>query len=151
MLKKLVYCALALDLYSSSILIYERQSCLTTADIGIVILLLIVFFLPSFLIVCSVSLIYFIFSPIVRELFWISQQLVRRRKSKTRSRRLVRFLLTEEDEENIIGDLREEYLQFHSKSEAHLWLYKQVLKSIAPLIYKTAKSRLASYLGERVR
>jgi phage-related protein len=56
-----------------------------------------------------------------------------------------------EEQENIVGDLLEEFNEFPSRVRAHLWLYKQVLKSVLPLIYKTAKTRLASYLGERVR
>jgi hypothetical protein len=74
---------------------------------------------------------------------------------KTDAPRIVTFLLkliipSTEEQENLIGDLLEEYNQFPSKLSAHLWLYKQVLKSVLPLIYKSVKSRLAARFGERI-
>lgn len=56
-----------------------------------------------------------------------------------------------EEQDNIVGDLLEEFSLLDSKFKAHVWLYKQVLKSVMPLIYKNLKSRLASYFKERVR
>ncbi|MDQ1591611.1 MAG: hypothetical protein QOG71_2238 [Pyrinomonadaceae bacterium] len=66
--------------------------------------------------------------------------------------RLLKLITSSSDEqENIIGDLLEEFNEYPSRLPAHFWLYKQVLKSVLPLIYKTARNRLASYFGERVR
>lgn len=65
---------------------------------------------------------------------------------------LLRFLLlSDEEQESIIGDLFEEYSQFNSIIKAHIWLYRQILKSVLPLVFKNLKSRFASYFGERVR
>ncbi|HEX8774911.1 MAG TPA: hypothetical protein VF735_15160 [Pyrinomonadaceae bacterium] len=55
------------------------------------------------------------------------------------------------DKEYIIGDLLEEYNQFPSRIKANLWLYKQVITSIFPLVYKTIKSHLVARFGERIR
>jgi hypothetical protein len=63
---------------------------------------------------------------------------------------LFNLLVAAEEEDNIIGDLIEEYEQFESKVAAHVWLYKQILKSILPLMYKTIKKRLASRFGKRI-
>ena len=57
----------------------------------------------------------------------------------------------DEIQECIIGDLLEEYNQIPSKLKAHLWLYKQVLTSFFPLVYKNIKSRFASLLREQIR
>jgi hypothetical protein len=61
------------------------------------------------------------------------------------------MLLSNNDQNNIIGDLLEEYLQFNSKLRGYLWLYKQLIKSASPLIYKALKRRLAARFGERIR
>lgn len=72
-------------------------------------------------------------------------------KTKKLLRRVLNLILTEEEQENISGDLREEYLHFESKTEGCIWLYRQVIRSIPPLAYNNLKSRLASYFGERIR
>lgn len=59
--------------------------------------------------------------------------------------------ISDEERDAIVGDLLEECQRFTSSTEAHIWLYKQVLKSVLPLAYKNLKSRLASYFGKRVR
>lgn len=64
---------------------------------------------------------------------------------------LTLLLQSEEDRENIIGDLLEEHDQFYSKLHACLWLYQQVSKSALSLIYKNIKSRLAARLSDRIR
>lgn len=66
--------------------------------------------------------------------------------------RLLETLLpSDESQQNVIGDVLEEFAEFKSKTTAYIWLYKQVLKSVLPLVYKNLKSRLASYFGERIR
>ncbi len=57
----------------------------------------------------------------------------------------------DEEWENVVGDLHEEYRQLHSRVDADLWLRKQLLKSLPYLLLKAIKSRLASYFGERIR
>jgi hypothetical protein len=65
---------------------------------------------------------------------------------------LLKIVIPADDElENIIGDLEEEYNQISPTSKANLWLYKQVLKSVLPLVYKNLKGRLSSYFKERIR
>jgi len=61
------------------------------------------------------------------------------------------MLISRKEREEIIGDLLEELNEFPSKLSAYFWLYKQVLRSALPLIYKNVKSRLASYFGVRIR
>lgn len=56
--------------------------------------------------------------------------------------------VSKEELENILGDIEEEYNLHSSKLHANLWLYKQLFKSVLPLLYKTIKNRLVSYLGE---
>lgn len=66
--------------------------------------------------------------------------------------RLLKIFLPSDDyQQNIIGDLLEEFSELESKAAAYIWLYKQVLKSVLPLAYKNVISRLASYFGERTR
>jgi hypothetical protein len=66
--------------------------------------------------------------------------------------RLLKLTLpSDEIQENIIGDLLEEFEQFGSKALAYLWLSKQVIKSLLPLAYKTIKARLAARFEERIR
>lgn len=78
----------------------------------------------------------------------------RHRRSETHQSKTAeiffKLLVSAEEEDNIIGDLIEEYEQIESKVEAHVWLYKQILKSILPLMYKTIKKRLASRSGKRI-
>jgi hypothetical protein len=57
----------------------------------------------------------------------------------------------DEAQENIIGDLLEEFEKIHSKTLAYLWLSKQVVRSLLPLIYNTIKVRLVVRLGKRIR
>jgi hypothetical protein len=45
-------------------------------------------------------------------------------------------LLPDHEYEAIIGDLHEEFKQFNSKSKARVWVCKQIVWSILPLIYK---------------
>lgn len=72
-------------------------------------------------------------------------------KTKKLLRRVLSLILTDEEQEGICGDLREEYAQFESKAEGRIWLCRQIIKSIPPLAYKNLKSRLASYFEERIR
>jgi len=58
---------------------------------------------------------------------------------------------SEEERENIVGDLWEEFNEFDSRLAAYIWLYKQALKSVLPLAYKTIKGRLASLFDVRAR
>lgn len=73
------------------------------------------------------------------------------RRPNTAADLLQLILPSSKERENIIGDLVEEYSQFPSRLQAHLWLYKQVLKSVLPLVYKNLKSRLASLFDVRAR
>jgi hypothetical protein len=51
----------------------------------------------------------------------------------------------------LIGDLLEEYAQIRPLIKARIWLFKQVVKSAIPLIYRALKKRLAYYFGGRLR
>ena len=74
-----------------------------------------------------------------------------RNASNHLQRRLISLALSDEDKENVIGDLSEEFREFKSKRRAYIWLCKQVLKSVLPLVYKNLRGRLAFYFGERIR
>lgn len=50
-------------------------------------------------------------------------------------------LVSEAEGEGITGDLLEEANQHSSRLTATIWLYKQVFKSLLPLIYKNLKGR----------
>ena len=50
-------------------------------------------------------------------------------------------LVSEAERESITGDLIEEFDQHPSRVTATFWLYKQVFKSLLPLIFKNLKSR----------
>jgi hypothetical protein len=65
--------------------------------------------------------------------------------------RLLKTLLLDEDRENIIGDIAEEFSLFEAKLKAHLWLYKQVFTSAWPLICKRIEKKLASVFRKSVR
>ena len=67
------------------------------------------------------------------------------------AKELLNLILSERERDNIVGDLSEAYLEFNSKIKADLWLYKQILKSVVPLLYNTFRHRLASYFRERIR
>jgi hypothetical protein len=68
------------------------------------------------------------------------------------TKRLLKFAIAfDKAHESLIGDLLEEYYQFPSKLKAHLWLYKQILKSAWPLISKNIKSRFAARFRDRIR
>jgi hypothetical protein len=54
-----------------------------------------------------------------------------------------------EEQDNITGDLLEEYSQFESPTRAYFWLLKQVLTSAFPLILKRMKSRFSSGSGKQ--
>jgi hypothetical protein len=64
---------------------------------------------------------------------------------------LLSSMLSSKERDGVIGDLTEEYFHFQSKIKGRVWLYKQLIKSAPPLLYKHLKSRLASYFGERIR
>lgn len=67
------------------------------------------------------------------------------------AKRLLSLILASgEEQENIVGDLFEEYLQFNSKAEASVWLYKQVFMSALPLIYKSLRRTAITRFGARV-
>jgi hypothetical protein len=72
-------------------------------------------------------------------------------KPKKILRRLLSLVLTEEEQETLVGDLLEEYSLFQSKREGRIWVFEQIVKSIPPLVYKNVKERLASYFGAGVR
>lgn len=66
---------------------------------------------------------------------------------------LIRLLSSKEDAENIIGDLQEEVLVIFDTSgpfKARVWLYKQTLFSVFPLIYNRV-TRVALRLTESWR
>lgn len=63
---------------------------------------------------------------------------------------LKHLLPSDEMQQYIIGDLLEEHNQFPSRRKAYFWLYKQIIKSVFPLIYKTIKSYLLHKIGKRI-
>lgn len=117
--------------------------------LGLGITLLILGAIGGLLMVASFSLMKVILFPVIKEL-----RVSRKRRPQSKSIAslccLLRLFLTEEDVENIVGDLWEEYTNFQSKADGHVWLYKQVLKSVLPLVAKTIRSRLASYFRGRI-
>jgi hypothetical protein len=83
-----------------------------------------------------------------------TSEVKKRRPSNTQiiPKQLLKLISTSDEEaDNIIGDLLEECDLYPSKLKARIWLYKQVLKSAPPLIYKSIRGRLASYFGKRIR
>jgi hypothetical protein len=65
------------------------------------------------------------------------------KEPRTVIRLLKSILPSDGQQENIIGDLLEEYNQFSSRIRANLWLYKQVITSIFPLVYKVMPYEIA--------
>lgn len=66
-------------------------------------------------------------------------------------RLFILMLVSNEEYENIAGDLQENFTSFKSKAKAHLWLYKQIITSACPLTWKMIKNRLASVFSKRAR
>ena len=65
--------------------------------------------------------------------------------------RLLSLLLSEQDRENVMGDLQEAYHELIAKSgrlKARLWIYNQVITSAWPLVRKAISRRFSS---ERVK
>jgi hypothetical protein len=114
----------------------------------------------SFVAIADVS--YWMIDRSIRVMYWLSNVVVntaRRLRSTPHKEqdkdkfvaelplatRLLKLMLdSDEEQEYVFGDLLEEYNQFPSRVKANLWLYKQVITSIFPLIYKTLRSRLAA-------
>ena len=70
------------------------------------------------------------------------------RRTQTLRKSLLKDILPSGEElENLIGDLIEEYNEIPSRTEARRWLYKQLIKSVLPLVYETVKNKLSSRLG----
>jgi hypothetical protein len=66
--------------------------------------------------------------------------------------RLLKTILpSDQEQQNIIGDLLEEYWLIKSKLRASVWLYKQILISGAAIIWKTIKNNISSMLRKRIR
>jgi hypothetical protein len=120
-------------------------------SLSYIILVLIIWSFPSLLIAFVLYCSQIVILAIAFILFLIFKSILLPSKANTIKRRLVRLVLIEEEMANIIGDLLEEYNQIPSRLKANLWLYKQVITSIFPLIYRTLKSRLAARFGERIR
>jgi hypothetical protein len=68
-----------------------------------------------------------------------------RRRHKKDAEWVLTTLIKEEEFTSLVGDLLEEYSQLSPQAKADVWLFKQVVKSIIPLMCKVIKSRLASY------
>src|SRR2546421_9812762 len=56
--------------------------------------------------------------------------------------RLLKILLPCNEQENVIGDLIEEYLQFQSTTRAYFWLYKQIITSALSLFLRAIREWL---------
>lgn len=66
--------------------------------------------------------------------------------------RLLKLIIpSNAEQQNVIGDLIEEFDLFESKPKAYVWFYKQLIISACPLIWRTLKYKLASVFSERVR
>jgi len=64
------------------------------------------------------------------------------------ARRRARLTAFREELEPIIGDLREEFSGFSSKSKAYVWLAMQIVTSAVPILCKSLKSSFSSRLGK---
>lgn len=67
---------------------------------------------------------------------------------------LLYLFLSKRDQEYLIGDLAEEYLEIQSKlgrKAANIWYYRQVSSSIWPLSKKAIRWRLLARFGDWVR
>lgn len=106
--------------------------------------------IPAKIVILVIMIVESLFPLMKYVLSWIFKMMLSSNNSKRYLHCLVRCFLTEA-EENIIGDLREEFSQFPSKPKACVWLSKQILISIPPLLYNNFRDRLASYFGERIR
>jgi hypothetical protein len=78
-------------------------------------------------------------------------ELDQRKGRAERVERELSFLVEEGEYEYLIGDLLEEYSQIRPLIKARIWLFKQTVKSVIPLIYRALKKQLACYFGERLR
>jgi hypothetical protein len=67
------------------------------------------------------------------------------------ARLFILMLVSNEEYENIAGDLQEDFICCKSKAEAYRRLYKQIITSVCPLTWKTIKNRLASVFSKRAR
>lgn len=64
---------------------------------------------------------------------------------------LLKLTVSSEDEqENIIGDLVEEQSHLQSGAKTRFWLYGQVIRSFFPLAYRRLRSSLSQY-RKRIR
>lgn len=150
-LKRVFYYASGIDLLLLVLVTYSEPDLQKLNTITMSGLFL---FISFPLILFLIGAIYFYASVIFsawNKMFPPSRKILWHSKSKACLRSLMRLILSEEEEENIVGDLLEEFQQFASNAKAYLWLSKQLTKSVWPLIYKNVTSRLASYFGERVR
>lgn len=151
-LKKIFYYASGIDLLLFVLLIYEQSY--YSQDLDIITiggLSLSVCFLPILFLIGGIYFYASVISSAWNKLFPLSRTIPQHSKSKARLHSIMRLILSEEDEANIVGDLLEESAKFQSKRQANIWLYKQVLKSALPLFYKNLINRLASYFGKRIR
>jgi hypothetical protein len=162
MQKKYLYLGLVINLLITLSAVFASFKDLLHASGGnplafifYLIIFSIMFFLPAMVLSMFLTAVWVSveasFSLMMYSLSWVLKKTTLRRKSKTRPRRLVSCFLTKEEEDNIFGDLCEEYAQFKSKTEGCIWYCRQIIKSIPPLVYKNLKSRLVSHFGERIR
>lgn len=64
------------------------------------------------------------------------------------------LILSKEDREYLIGDLREEFIEVRARfgsKKASVWYYKQVLTSAWPLIRKAIRLGVIAWIGEWIR
>lgn len=147
-LRRVVYSVLIVDLLLLAWVMYTKSYYFPGVHIIIIWCLgLFTFIAPSLFVVGIFSAFVSIVSSTVNRLPWISQKLLPHSKARTNKYRLVRLILSEEEEENIIGDLLEEYSQYQSKLKAYWWLVGQIFKSVIPLIYKALKKAVTDKLA----
>jgi hypothetical protein len=94
-----------------------------------------------------------IFSLATNLFIGVKKELTTDKRTST-LRCLLRLFLTEEDEENIVGDLFEEFAEIavkHGEWYAKLWYYKQVAASAWPMLRKATGWGLVASIGAWIR
>ncbi|MBV9960114.1 MAG: hypothetical protein JO360_16935 [Acidobacteria bacterium] len=84
--------------------------------------------------------------------FWVKMLSLLNDPHSRISERFIAYLLklffpSDEEQENVIGDIAEEFEQFTSRARAYLWLSKQIIKSLLPLLHKNIRARLYIFIG----
>ncbi len=91
-------------------------------------------------------------------LIYLVRQLTKKSEQKQDfpplAKALLYIFLSEQDRENILGDLQEEYILKRETlpiRKAIIWAYAQAIMSTWPLIWRAIKLRLFAFFGKWVR